>query len=91
MIRLALERKISKVLVEYKDRLTRSGFSYLKTLFDAYGVEIIVVEGEDRTLQEELVEDLIATVTSFAARLYGRGSARTKKIIDTIREVSECR
>jgi len=84
LMRLAREGKISAIIVEYKDRLTRFGFEYLKEFFDNYGVDIIVVNSEEKSPQEELVEDLIAIVSSFAARLYGKRGAR--KIIKTIKE-----
>jgi excisionase family DNA binding protein len=87
LFKLARRGKIDAVVVEYKDRLARFGFEYLREALSSYGVKIIVVEeNESKSPNEELVEDLIAIVTSFSARLYGkRGS---KKIIETIRE--EC-
>ncbi len=84
LMRLAREGKVGAIIVEYKDRLTRFGFEYLKEFFDNYGVKIIVLNSDEKSPQEELVEDLIAIVTSFAARLYGRRCA--KKIIKAIKE-----
>ena len=65
--------EVEKVIIEYPDRLARFGYEYLKFFLESFGVELVVLNGEeneeDRT--KELAEDLIAIVTSFAARIYG--------------------
>ena len=58
--------KISKVVISHKDRLTRFGFGYLKTIFSRYNTEIEIVNLEDeKSFQDELSEDLIATIHQF--------------------------
>jgi len=65
--------EVKKVVIEYPDRLARFGYEYLKFFLESFGVELVVINGkeneEDR--HKELAEDLIAIVTSFAARVYG--------------------
>ncbi|ADV79203.1 MAG TPA: IS607 family transposase [Thermoanaerobacter sp.] len=63
-----------KVVIEYPDRLTRFGFEYLKFFMESFGVELIVLDGkeDEEDAKKELAEDLIAIVTSFAARIYGQ-------------------
>jgi len=58
------------VVVEFKDRLTRFGFNYLKRYFESHGVRIEVVEESEKGYVEELIEDFVSIVTSFAARIY---------------------
>jgi len=83
---LARKGDVNAIVVEYKDRLARFDFRYLEEAFASYGVKIMVVEENDlKSPNEELVEDLIAVVTSFSARLYGKRGA--KKIVKTIKEV----
>ena len=78
-------QEISKVVVEYKDRLARFGFSYLTAYAQAFGGEIIVMDQEEKDEQQELVEDLIAITTSFSARIYGtRGG---NKLVDAVQTV----
>lgn len=78
--------KADVVVVSYKDRLTRFGFGYLEELFKSHGVRIEVVFGEEpKDLQQELVEDLIAIVTSFAGRLYGMRSHKKKQVVECVR------
>ena len=72
--------EVKKVVVEYPDRLARFGFNYLRVFFESHGVELVVVNGheheEDR--MRELAEDLIAIVTSFAARVYDSRGGKKK-------------
>lgn len=66
LFKLVVDKEIDKVIVTYKDRLTRFGLGYLEEFFAAFGVEVIVTQtSEDKTPQEELVADLIEIVTSF--------------------------
>ena len=65
--------KISKVVISHKDRLTRFGFGYLKTIFLRYNTEIEIVNLEDeKSFQDELSEDLIATIHQFSMKFYGK-------------------
>jgi len=85
VIRLAREGKISAVVVEYKDRLARIGYGYIKDWLNSMGVEVIVVNpGGDKEEMEELVEDLIAIVSSFSARIYGRRGSR--EVVNRLKE-----
>mgnify|MGYP000170275223 CR=1 FL=1 len=66
--------EVSKVVIEYPDRLARFGYEYLKFFMESYGVELIVINGKENEedLNRELAQDLIAIITSFAARIYGK-------------------
>lgn len=84
--------KIDVVVVSYKDRLTRFGFGYLEEFFNSHGVRIEVVFGDEpKDLQQELIEDLIAIVTSFAGRLYGMRSHKKKKVVESVKQaIGDC-
>lgn len=78
------------VIVAHKDRLTRFGYEYLEYFFNQFGVQIVVAFGDKyKTPLEELVEDFIAIVTSFSARLYGRRSRYAKKLVEIVKEYIE--
>jgi len=88
LIEMARKRQLDAVVVAYKDRLTRFGFTYLKELFEAYGVKVIVAfHEESKDYYQELVEDLIAIVTSFAGRIYGKRSRKYKKMVEAVEQV----
>lgn len=82
-------RKISKIYVTYEDRLARFGFDLIDWLCSKYGTEIVVVNCKEAVSpQEGLVQDLIAIITSFSAKLYGLRSHKTKTLLQTVREVT---
>jgi predicted site-specific integrase-resolvase len=87
LIEMARRREVDAIVVAHKDRLTRFGFEYLKTLFNVLGVELFVAfEEEPKNYRQELVEDFVKIVTSFAARIYGKRSRKYKKVVSFIEE-----
>lgn len=76
-----LERDDWDILViENKDRLTRFGFNYIKTLCKSKGKKIVVTnESEDD--KEDLMKDLISIIYSFSARIYGLRRKKSKEDI----------
>ena len=87
LLEMVAERKVSKVVVAYKDRLTRFGFETLSRMFQAFGTAIEVVNHEEKTPQEELVEDLITIVSHFAGKLYGMRSHKYKEVVESVRKL----
>lgn len=81
LFELSEEGKIGRVVVEYEDRLARFGYNYLKEPFSIHGVEIKNADEDGGKFYEgELVEDMLALVSSFSARAYGRrGGKRSGK------------
>lgn len=81
---LLKQRDYDVLLVEHKDRLTRFGFSWFETICP-FRIEV-VNRAEDKT--SDLMHDLVASLTSFSARLYGqrRGRKKTEAAIKAIKE-----
>jgi len=85
-----VNRQVDVVVVAYRDRLTRFCFEYLEYFFKQYGARIEVVYGEEpKDAYQELVEDLIAIVTSFAGKLYGLRSHKKKKLVEGFKKLLE--
>jgi len=83
------KRQADIIVVEFRDRLTRFGFNYLKRYFESHGVKIEVVEESEKGYMEELIEDFVSIVTSFAARIYGKRSQKFKEIKKIVEEISD--
>src|SRR5947209_15369434 len=77
LLALLKDHQTTRIVVEYKDRLTRFGFRYLETLLELQGrtIEVVNVAENDK---EDLIADLVAIVYSFTARLYGQRRAKRK-------------
>ena len=77
LLNMVKRGEVERVVIEYPDRLARFGFNYLKEFFEGFGVELVVINGREGEKErfQELMEDLVTIVSSFAARIYGqRGS-----------------
>jgi len=78
LISMVEDDTVRNVYITYKDRLTRFGFNYLEEMFSKHDVSIIVCNNEvdDKSVEEELVEDMMSLIASFSGKLYG---LRSKK------------
>ncbi|MFX0063830.1 MAG: IS607 family transposase [Candidatus Hermodarchaeota archaeon] len=81
--------EIQSVLVTYQDRLTRFGHSYLERYFRSHGATVRVIHQPiTQSIEEELVQDLIAIVTAFSGRVYGLRSHKNSKKKEEGKKVS---
>ncbi|GAA6756965.1 IS607-like element ISTko1 family transposase [Thermus thalpophilus] len=75
----AKKGELERVVVAYEDRLARFGVGYIRRFLEAFGVEVVVLNGEEGgDVQEELAQDLVAIVSRFAARVYGKRGAASR-------------
>jgi hypothetical protein len=82
---------VRTVVVSFKDRLTRFGFEYLRRYFASHGASIIVArQPATRSMQDELVEDLIAIVTSFSGRVHGMRGSHGKHVAGSSVKADPC-
>lgn len=72
--------KVSKVVITYKDRLSRVGFELFNYLFKKYGCEIIVISevGSEKLDSQEIFEEIISLLHCYSMKLYS--SRKQKKI-----------
>ena len=78
------EGEISKLIIAHRDRLVRFGFDFFQIFAQRHGCEIVVVNQEQLSPQQEMVEDLMAIVHCFSSRLHGLRNYKKK-----IKEVAE--
>ena len=74
--------EVDRIFILYKDRLTRFGFNYLEQICNKYGTKIIVISKEiqEKSIQEELAEDIISIIHSFSGKLYGMRNKIKEKL-----------
>nr|WP_246112331.1 IS607 family transposase [Thermococcus aciditolerans] len=86
LFKLIESGEVTKVVITHRDRITRFGFKYLEQYFNSHGVEIeVIFDDEEKTPEKELVEDLLAIVTSFAGKLYGMRSHKKKRLVEAVK------
>lgn len=62
---------VKTVIVAYKDRFIRFGYDWFERFLKSNGVEIIVVNNDTHSPEQELVNDLISIIHIFSCRIYG--------------------
>jgi putative resolvase len=80
LFKLVAKGKVSEVVITYKDRLTRFGYEYLEEYFSQFGVKITILSKKtEQSIQQEMIDDLIAIVTSFSGRIHSQRAHKNKK------------
>lgn len=81
-----MTNNVDRIVIMYKDRLVRFEFELIEFICKFHCVDIEIIEVNEKSEQEELVEDLIQIITVFGARLSGKREGRAKKIISELKE-----
>ena len=69
---LAIKGEIQQLVVAYKDRLTRFGFSLFEYILTTYSnASILVLNDVSHSPEEELTNDILQVLTLFSARING--------------------
>ena len=63
--------KINKIYIAFPDRFIRFGFDWFKQFCEKFDTQIIVVNNEKHSPEQELTEDLINIIHVFSCRSYG--------------------
>jgi len=80
LFKLVVEKQISKVIIEHKDRLTRFQFNVFEEFFGAFDVKIEYVDdGENLPYEQEFARDIMALISSFSGKFYGKRSGDRRK------------
>lgn len=81
LISLVKDKKVNKVFISYKDRLTRFGFNYFEYLFNLFGTQIEVVNlTKEEDFQQELTQDFISILHHFSMKLYSNRRKEIKEL-----------
>lgn len=87
LIELICSGQIERLVLVHKDRLLRFGSEIIFKLCNIHDVEVEIINtGEELNSNEELVKDVLEIITVFSARLYGRRSHKSLKMIDDLKK-----
>lgn len=79
LLQMIADGSMTVVRATHEDRLARFGVGWLKRLFAVYGVELEVLHQRKLGGREELLQDFVSLVTTFAGRLCGMRSADSRR------------
>ena len=73
IIKLGIEGKINKLVVAYKDRLTRFGYEFIEDIIKEYSNGEIIIENEkeEKEPKEEIVDDVLQILNVYIAKMNG--------------------
>ena len=87
LIELICSGQIERLVLVHKDRLLRFGSEIIFKLCNIYDVEVEIINvGDELNPNEELAKDVLEIITVFSARLYGKRSHKSLKIIDDLKK-----
>ena len=81
-----LAGKVERVVITYKDRLSRVGFDLFLHLFQKYHCEIVVMSevGSVKLDTQEIFEEIISLLHCYSMKLYSK--RKEKKIKEVLME-----
>jgi putative resolvase len=62
---------VRRVIIAHRDRFVRFGYDYFEAFCQRHRIEITVMNDEAMSPEQELIQDLLAVVTVFGAKLHG--------------------
>ena len=63
--------EIGEIVVAHKDRFVRFGFEWFENFCKQHGTEIVVMNSESLSPEEEMTKDLLSIIHCFSSRLDG--------------------
>jgi predicted site-specific integrase-resolvase len=63
--------KIKKIIIAHKDRLIRFGYIWFERFCLNHGAEVIVINNDLLSPEQEIIQDLINIIHVFSCRIYG--------------------
>ena len=84
LLELICSNKVDTIYILYKDRLVRFGFELIKKFAELHNTNIVILDSEDKTIEQELMEDLMQIVTVFSCKLHGKRANKTKRIMEEL-------
>ena len=66
-----MEQKIKTIIITQKDRFIRFGYDWFEKFCMKFHTTIVIVNNEELSPPEELVQDIVSILHVFSCRLYG--------------------
>jgi len=71
ILEMATQGKIKRLYISHKDRFVRFGYEWFEKFLIKNACDVIVVNNETMSPQEEMIQDLISIIHVFSCRIYG--------------------
>jgi len=78
-------REVKTLVMAHKDRLVHFGFVWFQQFCTGHGCELLALNQQTLSPEQEMVQDLITIVHCFSSRLYGLCNYR-ETLIEALQE-----
>ena len=84
LISKVINHEVSKVIITYKDRLSRISFDLFKNLFEEFNCEIVVLNEIDdaKIIEKEIFKEIVDMIHCFSMRLYSSRRKEKLKLVE---------
>ena len=82
-------REIKILILAHRDRLTRFGYEWFEHFGKVHGCDVLVLNQERLSPEQEMVQDLMTIVHCFSSRLYGLRNYR-KQLNEALKQEAKC-
>jgi len=81
-----MQYKVERIVISFKDRLTRTGFNFFENLLKTFGTQIVVINDytNEKSDTEELMEEIFTLLHSFSMKFYSKRRTIKKCIENAI-------
>lgn len=78
-----MKHEVERVVITYKDRMSRVGFDLFNFLFAQFNTKIVVISevGSPKLDSEEIFEEIVSLLHCYSMKLYSR---RKKKVVEDL-------
>jgi|SRR5215472_2245084 len=63
--------RIRRIVIAHRDRLVRFGYGYFEAFCERHNTDVVVIDGDTLSLEQELVQDLVAILTVLSVQFFG--------------------
>ena len=63
--------RVQRLIIAHQDRLVRFGFEWFAAFCERHGTDVVIVNGDTLSPEQEVVQDLLSIVHVFSVRLPG--------------------
>ena len=84
-----IDNKVERVVITYKDRLSRVGFDLFFHLFKKYNCEIVVMNevGSEKLDSQEIFEEIVSLLHCYSMKLYSK--RKVQKIKEMLTDAND--
>ena len=85
MLEYILKNEVERVIISYKDRLSRVGFDLFKGLFSSFGcsIEVMYDSSDKITDEKEIFEEIVSLLHCYSMKMYSKRRGKVLEISES--------